>query len=280
MFKLTRGVGHCSTTSLRGRSGQYYSPPGTSYTIVERPHSPSYYFNSAPGAVETRSSGKGMATSLPSRASYLASSSSAIPSSGSGGEFAFFASGEEDFLIALSFSPNNSGGARSSGHGNSNHVGGGGSERSAHHHAHHGKGGSGGSASSKRPISPEQVIRLFGTTTASSTSMPTSGSQQYTSNGSRSGGERGRRSPASSPPSMTHQLYRERERDRSVPNIHELSTRTVSMSRDQLLEGGQGFGICVKGGRDAGEATRGAVRQMPLAEIGFGRDDDYRRAAR
>lgn len=38
-----------------------------------------------------------------------------------------------------------------------------------------------------------------------------------------------------------------------MPNIHELSTRTVNMSRDQLLEGGQGFGICVKGGRDAGE---------------------------
>lgn len=108
--------------------------------------------------------------------------------------------------------------------------------------------------------------RLFGTTTASSTSMPTS-SQQYTSNGSRSGGggggERGRRSPASSPPSMTHQLYR--ERDRSVPNIHELSTRTVSMSRDQLLEGGQGFGICVKGGRDAGELSIAPI--VPIASI-------------
>lgn len=115
-------------------------------------------------------------------------------------------------------------------------------------HRHHGP------SNKKRPISPEQVIRLFGTT--SSSSMPTSSSQQpYASNGSREGrgggAGGGRRSPASSPPSMTHQLYR--ERDRSVPNIHELSTRTVTMSRDQLLEGGQGFGICVKGGRDAGE---------------------------
>lgn len=86
---------NCSTTSLRGRSGLYYSPPGTSYTIVERPHSPSYYFNSAPGAVESRASGKGggsgrdsssgMATSLPSRATYLGSSQSAIPSSSGGG---------------------------------------------------------------------------------------------------------------------------------------------------------------------------------------------------
>lgn len=44
---------------------------------------------------------------------------------------------------------------------------------------------------------------------------------------------------------------RERERDRSVPNIHELSTRTVTMSRDQ--QDGHGFGICVKGGKDAGK---------------------------
>lgn len=120
-----------------------------------------------------------------------------------------------------------------------------------HSHGHHGTS-SMVTSNKKRPISPEQVIRLFGTTSASSSSMPTSSQQQYTSNGSRGGGgDRGRRSPASSPPSMTHQPYR--ERDRSVPNIHELSTRTVSMSRDQLLEGGQGFGICVKGGRDAGE---------------------------
>lgn len=31
-----------STSSLRA-SGRYYSPPGTSYTIIERPHSPHYY---------------------------------------------------------------------------------------------------------------------------------------------------------------------------------------------------------------------------------------------
>lgn len=48
------------------------------------------------------------------------------------------------------------------------------------------------------------------------------------------------------------QVYRERERDRSVPNIHELSTRTVTMSRDQ--QDGHGFGICVKGGKDAGKS--------------------------
>lgn len=43
---------------------------------------------------------------------------------------------------------------------------------------------------------------------------------------------------------------RERERDRSATNIHDLTTRTVTMSRDQ--QDTHGFGICVKGGKDAG----------------------------
>ncbi|XP_055630304.1 uncharacterized protein LOC129771049 isoform X3 [Toxorhynchites rutilus septentrionalis] len=96
----------------------------------------------------------------------------------------------------------------------------------------------------KRPISPEQVIRLFNTASSSS-SVPTS----YHSNGTR---DRGRRSPASSPPSTTHQIYRDRERDRSIPNIHQLTTRTVNMSRDQQTDASHGFGICVKGGKDSG----------------------------
>lgn len=36
-----------STSSLRA-SGRYYSPPGTSYTIIERPHSPHYYSQQNP----------------------------------------------------------------------------------------------------------------------------------------------------------------------------------------------------------------------------------------
>uniref|UniRef100_A0A182W9K9 PDZ domain-containing protein n=1 Tax=Anopheles minimus TaxID=112268 RepID=A0A182W9K9_9DIPT len=82
-------------------------------------------------------------------------------------------------------------------------------------------------------------------TTSSSSSVPTS----YHSNGTR---DRGRRSPASSPPSTTHQIYRDRDRDRSIPNIHQLTTRTVSMSRDQQSDSSHGFGICVKGGKDSG----------------------------
>lgn len=50
----------------------------------------------------------------------------------------------------------------------------------------------------KRPISPEQVLRLFGTTTSSS-SAPSN--YNYGNGVAR---ERGRRSPASSPPSTSH----------------------------------------------------------------------------
>lgn len=56
----------------------------------------------------------------------------------------------------------------------------------------------------KRPISPEQVLRLFGTTTSSS-SAP-SNYNYAASNGIAR--DRGRRSPASSPPSTSHHVNR------------------------------------------------------------------------
>ncbi|EDS38319.1 conserved hypothetical protein, partial [Culex quinquefasciatus] len=46
-------------------------------------------------------------------------------------------------------------------------------------------------------------------------------------------------------------IYRDRERDRSIPNIQNLMTRTVNMSRDQQTDASHGFGICVKGGKDS-----------------------------
>lgn len=87
----------------------------------------------------------------------------------------------------------------------------------------------------KRPISPEQVLRLFGS------NNPVN---------AKTNAERPRRSPASSPPSTTHQInYRPPP---YVPNIHELATRTVTMVREPQ-DGSHGFGICVKGGKDAGK---------------------------
>lgn len=87
----------------------------------------------------------------------------------------------------------------------------------------------------KRPISPEQVLRMLGA--------------NHT--GAKTNVERPRRSPASSPPSTTHQVnYR-------VPyggfnSLHELATRTVTMMREPS-DGAHGFGICVKGGKEAGK---------------------------
>ncbi|KAM8707984.1 hypothetical protein ACLKA7_015022 [Drosophila subpalustris] len=195
-----------STSSLRasgGRSGLYYSPPGTSYTIVERPHSPHYYYNSA--GVPTKGG------SLPGRGSaYLSSSPSSHMAAGTAGTL-----------------PTSTAASGRHGHGAS----------------------AMGNGNKKRPISPEQVLRMFGATQSSS--VPTS-SYHYSNGGTRDRDRdrTGRRSPASSPPSTTHQIYRDRDRDRSVPNIHELTTRTVSMSRDQQYD--HGFGICVKGGKDSG----------------------------
>jgi whirlin len=41
------GITGTSSSSVPSCTSRYYSPPGTSYTIVERSHSPHYYYNSA-----------------------------------------------------------------------------------------------------------------------------------------------------------------------------------------------------------------------------------------
>ncbi|XP_057652005.1 disks large homolog 5 isoform X1 [Diorhabda carinulata] len=152
----------------RSRSGLYYSPPGTSYTIVERPSSVMHHHPSRDYAYNSLSSPRG---------TYLGSNPNFSTTSG------------------RTSSSNNK----------------------------------------KRPISPEQVLRLFGTNNPSSSTVKT-------------GIERPRRSPASSPPSTAHQVNREVN---YVPNIHELATRTVTMVREPQ-DGTHGFGICVKGGKEAG----------------------------
>ncbi|PSN50092.1 hypothetical protein C0J52_15480 [Blattella germanica] len=144
----------------RGRSGLYYSPPGTSYTIVERP-------TTAP------TPGKHP------RGTYLGSSTTF----------------------------NN---ARATNH---------------HHHHHHHPGANG----KKRPISPEQVLRMFGTGGGGSASNKMPG---------------GRRSAVSSPASSPQQHHN--------LNMHQdLVVRTVNMVRPP--DSTHGFGICVKGGKDSGE---------------------------
>lgn len=119
----------------RGRSGLYYSPPGTSYTIVERP-----------------------APKHP-RGTYLGSSST--------------------------FSNNSRTPV----------------------------------SSKKRPISPEQVLKMFG----------------HNNN------------------MKTPEIHVGSRRPSPIPHMEQLSVRTVNMSRGQQPDS-HGFGICVKGGsKDAGE---------------------------
>uniref|UniRef100_A0AAR5PV30 PDZ domain-containing protein n=3 Tax=Dendroctonus ponderosae TaxID=77166 RepID=A0AAR5PV30_DENPD len=151
----------------RPRSGLYYSPPGTSYTIVERPSSALHHHRE----YREREREHHYSSLSSPRGTYLGSNPN----------------------FANSRTPSNN---------------------------------------KKRPISPEQVLRLFGT-------------GNHAAGAQKSSTERSRRSPVSSPPSATHNyrppLY--------SPSIHELATRTVNMVRDPQ---DPGFGICVKGGKEAG----------------------------
>ncbi|XP_061707449.1 whirlin isoform X2 [Cydia pomonella] len=174
----------------RARGGVYYSPPGTSYTIVERPASSHGHHAS----YSQHYSGK------LTRQPYLGSST--IGNSAAGAT-----------------SLRNS---------------------TSHLSAANGK---------KRPISPEQVLRLFGQGGAAALGKALPPSHPPAR----------RHSPASSPSSTTHHaIYRGGERERERPyssggapaHPPEPATRTVTMSRDPADS--HGFGICVKGGKEAG----------------------------
>ncbi|XP_063358308.1 whirlin isoform X8 [Cydia amplana] len=174
----------------RARGGVYYSPPGTSYTIVERPASSHGHHAS----YSQHYSGK------LNRQPYLGSST--IGNSAAGAT-----------------SLRNS---------------------TSHLSAANGK---------KRPISPEQVLRLFGQGGAAALGKALPPSHPPAR----------RHSPASSPSSTTHHaIYRGGERERERPyssggapaHPPEPTTRTLTMSRDPADS--HGFGICVKGGKEAG----------------------------
>ncbi|XP_045486389.1 whirlin isoform X3 [Pieris rapae] len=183
---------------VRARGGVYYSPPGTSYTIVERPasshgHHPAY--SHYPGKL--------------SRTPYVGSTTLA-----------------------------NSAGATSL------------RNSTSHLSATNGK---------KRPISPEQVLRLFGQGGAAALgkALPPSHPPAPLPVPLPAPLPTRRHSPASSPSSTTHHaIYRGAERERPYSSggapapPAEPATRTVTMSRDPADS--HGFGICVKGGKEAG----------------------------
>ncbi|XP_050426937.1 uncharacterized protein LOC126837151 [Adelges cooleyi] len=164
------------------RTGIYYSPPGTSYTILEKP----------PVAAPPPP---------PPRATYLRESS------------------------AGSSSTSSHPGTSSSGGNRSNNA------------------GSRGNSGKKRPISPEQVLKMF---SPPNYSMPQSSSYHATS------------SVKVQPPPRSNSHGPSTSYSHKTPStfthIDNLSVRTISMSRPNPTTGGspsnQGFGICVKGGVD------------------------------
>lgn len=173
------GIGGDSSSSVPTCSSRYYSPPGTSYTIVERSHSPHSYYNSA-GDCQTVSASK-------SRGLYLESLTQ--------------------------------------------------------------------NGQKKRPISPERMFP------AASLSTPNSYHHLHTN---------GRNSPPIT--SSSHQIYH-----RSGRGDRSMVTRTVTMCRDQQPDGTQGFGICVKGGRETGSWKSKAFLKALLlcffdSKILFGRN--------
>ncbi|XP_047514701.1 whirlin isoform X7 [Pieris napi] len=184
---------------VRARGGVYYSPPGTSYTIVERPasshgHHPAY--SHYPGKL--------------SRTPYVGSTTLANSAVGA-------------------TSLRNS---------------------TSHLTANNGK---------KRPISPEQVLRLFGQGGAAALgkALPPSHPPAPLPVPLPAPLPTRRHSPASSPSSTTHHaIYRGAERERPYSSggapapPAEPATRTVTMCRDPADS--HGFGICVKGGKEAG----------------------------
>ncbi|XP_076242639.1 whirlin protein dyschronic isoform X3 [Calliopsis andreniformis] len=130
------------------------------------------------------------------------------------------------------------------------------SHTTPYRHRGHTTGGSGA-------ISPEQVLRLFG-------------------NGVSERRQGDRRTPASSPASVaavrttssssSQQQQQQQQSQQSQPNpptspssqplsLQELTVRTITMTRDPP-DSHHGFGICVKGGKDAGE-IRSTFRLPP-----------------
>lgn len=95
--------------------------------------------------------------------------------------------------------------------------------------------GSRGNSGKKRPISPEQVLKMFAAPNFNASSS------YHVSN----------TKPQSPPPhgSNTSQSHN----TPSTINNNNLTVRTISMSRPNVTSGSpsnQGFGICVKGGAD------------------------------
>ncbi|KAL5237701.1 hypothetical protein ACI65C_005111 [Semiaphis heraclei] len=155
------------------RTGLYYSPPGTSYTILEKPPAAS-------------------PPPPPPRATYLRESSAGVSGS--------------------------------------NHPGTGSNSNRSNN------AGSRGSSGKKRPISPEQVLKMFAAPNYNASSSYHVSSAK----------------PQSPPPHGSNTSQPHNNTSSTIHNDN-LTVRTISMSRPNATSGSpsnQGFGICVKGGAD------------------------------
>lgn len=93
--------------------------------------------------------------------------------------------------------------------------------------------GSRGSSGKKRPISPEQVLKMFAAPNYNASSS-------YNTK------------PQSPPPHGSNSSQSHNNTSSTIHNDN-LTVRTISMSRPNVTSGSpssQGFGICVKGGAD------------------------------
>lgn len=151
--------------------GLYYSPPGTSYTIVEKP-------SASMSASHLQTKQRSRATPVP-----VTASSSSAPNS-----------------KTLS---------------NSN-------------------------ATKKRPISPEQVLKLFSSHTARNRPATNCAANSYSLNLNSSN---------TSKSTLSTDTYAQHSRRYQPPDIDKLPVKTITMTRDTpSSNASQGFGICVKGG--------------------------------
>ncbi|EZA62710.1 Whirlin [Ooceraea biroi] len=144
-----------------------------------------------------------------------------------------------------------------------------------HHHSSHAtpyRSHRGHTTGTTGAISPEQVLRLFGSnmsserrqadrrspasspasvTTVRGTPIASSGSQQQQQQQSQQQQQQQQQQQANPPTSPISQPL----------SLQELTVRTITMTRDPP-DSHHGFGICVKGGKDAGE-IRSTSRQPP-----------------
>jgi len=120
--------------------------------------------------------------------------------------------------------------------------------------------GSRGSSGKKRPISPEQVLKMFAAPNYNAAAASSSGPYHAAGAAAKS------QSPS---PHGSSNVPQSHNAPSAVHNDN-LTVRTISMSRPNVTSGspsGQGFGICVKGGADESSKLNVSVERFPIVSV-------------